>query len=123
MWRMDFDPATRRLCVQLKEHVSTAHLRELADAHTLALEATGGQAFKVFLDLRGLFPLEPDAVVLLGAIKRLASQMRGWAGTAVLADSATVAMQQNRTRICEQTDVGLELVSLSSDQVERFLAS
>lgn len=123
MWRIEFEPDTHRLSIRLTDHISAMQMRELATAHAEALECTGGQPFKVFIDLRGLFPLESDAVAILGAMKRIASDVVGCQGFAVLADSPTVAMQQRRTRVDPDTNPDRELVTLDPDQAKRFLAS
>lgn len=123
MWRIEFDPDAHRLSIRLTDHVSAAQMRELSGAHAEALESTGGEAFKVFIDLRGLFPLESEAVAVLGAMKRIASEMTGCQGFAVLADSPTVAMQQRRTRVDPDTNPDRELITLDPDQAKRFLES
>ena len=119
MWRIEFDPRSAVLSVRLVERVSPSQLRKLAAAHAEALEATAGQPFKVLLDLRGLFPFETDAVGLFAEIKSVAASLDGFRGIAVLADSATVAMQQHRTRV---TAGDREIVSLNEAEVWRFLA-
>ncbi len=121
MWRVEFEPDDRRLSIRLTDHVSATQLRDLAGAHAEALEATGGEPFKVFLDLRGLFPLEGDAVAMLGALKRVAAELPGCRGFAVLADSPTIAMQQRRTRVGPTTDPDRELITLDPEQAKRFL--
>lgn len=123
MWRIELDPDEGRLSLRLTDHVSASQMRELASAHVEALERTGGVPFKVFIDLRGLFPLESDAVAILGAMKRMAAELPGFRGLAILADSPTVAMQQRRTRVGATTDPDRELITLHPDQAKRFLAS
>lgn len=122
MWRIEFDPTEHRLSIRLTDHVSPSQMRDLAEAHAEALEATGGEPFKVFVDLRGLFPLESEAVSTLGALKRIAADLPTCGGLAVLADSPTVAMQQRRTRVDEGTYPDREIITLDPDQVRRFLA-
>lgn len=123
MWRIEVDPDEERLSLRLTDHVSASQMRELANAHVEALEHTGSAPFKVFLDLRGLFPLEADAVAILGAMKRMAAEVPGFRGLAILADSPTVAMQQRRTRVGAGTNPDRELITLHPDQAKRFLAS
>jgi hypothetical protein len=121
VWHVEFDPDTRRLSLRLTAHVSAVQMRQLAEAHARALEHTAGEPFKVFIDLRGLFPLEADAVSVLGAMKRVAAQARGCAGFAILADSATIAMQQQRTRVRAGTDPSHELITMEPADAEAFL--
>ena len=121
MWRIEFDPEQKRLSIRLTDHVSASQMRDLASAHAEALENAGDQPFKVFVDLRGLFPLESDAVAIMGAMKRIASEVSGCRGFAILADSPTVAMQQRRTRVDPATHPDRELITLDPDQAKRFL--
>lgn len=121
MWRIELDPELHRLSIRLTDHVSAAQMRDLAGAHAEALEHAGSESFKVFIDVRGLFPLEADAVAILGAMKRIAADATGFRGFAILADSPTVAMQQRRTRVDPITSPDRELITLDPDQAKRFL--
>lgn len=121
MWRIELDPDQHQLSIRLTDHVSASQMRELATAHTEALEHAGTEPFKVFIDLRGLFPLESDAVAIMGAMKRIAADMPGFRGFAILADSPTVAMQQRRTRVDPTTHPDRELITLDPEQAKRFL--
>jgi len=118
MWRIEYDPEEQALHLRMTDHVSSAQMRDLADSHARALEHTAGEPFKVLMDLRGLFPLESEAVALMGALKRVAASLPGCQGFAVLADSPTVAMQQRRTRVREGEE---ELITLDPEQARRFL--
>lgn len=119
MWKVTFEPDRRLVHLRLTDHVPAAQMRELARAHAQALSATAGQRFRVLADLRGLFPLDADAVTLFTEIKRIAADSRGFAGCAVLADSPTIAMQQHRTR---RTTGSGEVITLDEREVKRFLA-
>lgn len=121
MWRIDFDPDQQLLSIWLKGTVSPLQMREVAEANAKALECTGGGPFKLFLDLRELFPLESEAVTLLGDIKKIAVGVPGCGGLAIVADSPTVAMQQQRTRIREGSVSEHELITLDFDEAKRFL--
>jgi hypothetical protein len=101
VWRVEYAPGGR-LTVRLRDHVSPMQLRDVAEAHARALEATGGEHFKVLLDLRGLFPLEADAVSLLGEIKAIAAELGTCRGLVILVDSPTVALQQRRSRLLDE---------------------
>jgi hypothetical protein len=117
MWLVEFVPASGRLSVRLRDVIAGPELRKVADAQAAALEATGGEVFKVFVDLRGLVPLDDEAVGLLAQIKKVALGVEGCRGVVVLADSPTVAMQQMRTR-----SSGAELVTLDQNEATRALA-
>ncbi len=120
MWKIHFSPNEQRLSIRLMAEVGVDQLHDLANAHARALEATAGQPFKVFIDMRRLFPMEPEAVTLLAEIKRVATSMEACRGMAILADSPTVAMQQHRTR--QKGGPGAtELITLDEDEAMRFL--
>src|SRR5262245_21345689 len=98
MWKVEFEPARKMLTVNLLEEVPVASMRELTRAVVDALDATGGTDFRMFVDLRGMMPLEADAVSLFAEIKRVSSQMPRFRGMMILVDSPTVALQQQRTQ-------------------------
>ncbi len=120
MWRVAYDPGSELLSMQLRGHVGPSEMRELARAHAEALEATGGQPFGVLLDLRGLTPLEDEAVDVLFEMKRIAAALPGFRAMVVLVDSATVGMQQRRTRIEGPTR---EVLTMDAAEATRLLAS
>lgn len=121
MWRIEFDPAARLVSMRLRDHVSTAEIVSMSVAHASALESTGGQPFKVLMDLRGLFPLEAEAVTLIGVLKRVTSDAPGFERLIVLADSPTVALQQRRVRVTQSESAGRELVTLDPEEARRHL--
>lgn len=120
MWHVTYDPDRHLLLLRVHDHVSPTQVRELARAHAEALEATAGEPFRVLVDLRGLFPMEAEAVALFADMKRVAASMDGFQGCAVLTDSPTIAMQQHRTRLEGDTS---EIITLDEAEVRRFLES
>ncbi|MGE0787991.1 MAG: hypothetical protein AB7S26_20115 [Sandaracinaceae bacterium] len=122
MWRIRFDPGDRRLTIWLREIVHGAELRAFSRAHAAALEATGGLPFTVFLDLRGLYPLDTDAAAMVADVKRVAAQLDGYRGRAVLVDSPTIAMQQRNATYDDGGDEH-ELITLDPQQAEEFVAA
>ena len=118
MWKVEHEPTEALLLVCLRGSPSQAELVELAQAHDHGISATGGATFRVLLDLRGLRPLVAELVGHLERIKRTAASVPGCARIAVLVDSATVAMQQNRTRVAGPER---ELVTLDEAEARRFL--
>lgn len=121
MWKIHFSPSERRLSIRLMAEVGREHLLELAAANAHALEATAGQPFKVLVDMRRLFPMEPEAVMILAEIKRVTASVEGFQGMVILAGSPTVAMQQHRTRVGRPVAAGLELITLDENEAARFL--
>ncbi|MFK7989198.1 MAG: hypothetical protein AB8I08_24475 [Sandaracinaceae bacterium] len=121
MWRIEYQPDERRLTLQLSKHVAPPEMRTLGRAHARALEATGGDPFRVLMDLRGLYPLDGESAEILTDMKRVASSLTGYQARAVLVDSATIAMQQ-RNATLEDGDDGSELVTWSPDEAIAHLS-
>src|SRR5687768_16369336 len=97
MWRIEYEPGQRLLTMRVTQEVREAEMRALARSHAQALESTGGQPFTVLADLRGLHPLDVEAVAIFADMQRVAQRLDGYRGRAVLVDSATIAMQQRNT--------------------------
>lgn len=121
MWRIEYDPTAQLLGVRLRGNVSAAELGELGSAHADALSATAGKPFKVFLDARGLFPLETDGIATLETIKRVATELPGCRGIVVLTDSPTVAMQQQRSKGSGSNTDTTDVVTLDPNEARELL--
>jgi hypothetical protein len=80
-------------------------MRGLVRVHAQALAATGGDAFRVLLDLRGLSPLEPDAAAMLAQASRAAAALPGFQERVVLASSLTMLAQQRRAGDVRPSDL------------------
>lgn len=122
MWSIELDPITHLLTLRLLQQVTVPQMRTLARAHAQALASTGGEPFKVLADLRGLTPLDVDAATIFGDVRRTASALSGFLGRAVIADSATVAMQQRRTVMEEGATAKLELITMDEAEARAFLS-
>jgi hypothetical protein len=121
MWHVEYDPNRSILELRLSDQVSMDGLRDAATAHAAALESTGNSAFRMLLDLRGLFPLDADAVAMVGAMKRIASELQGFRGLVVLTDSATVSMQQHHTRLRSGTNPKIEHITMDPNEAKTLL--
>jgi hypothetical protein len=120
MWRVEFDPDEQLLTLRLTHQVSASEMRNLARAHARALAATGGEPFRVLVDLRGLYPLDGPAAEILGDMKRVAAHLDGYLGRAVLVDSPTVAMQQRNTTFEEGGD-DREVITMDERNARAFV--
>ena len=110
MWRIEYDPGERLLTMRLRDHVGLVEMRAL------------NRAGEVFVDLRGLHPLDTPSAELLADMKRVAMALEGYGGRAVLVDSATVAMQQRNTTLEDGGDPR-ELITLEPSEADRWLSS
>jgi hypothetical protein len=120
MWRIDYDPTQRLLTLRLSQEVREVEMRALARSHAQALEATAGHAFRVFVDMRGLHPLDLEGAAIFADMKRVAAKLDGYRGRAVLVDSATVAMQQRNATLEDGGDP-TELITFEADDALRFV--
>lgn len=122
MWRVAYDPDRHLLTVSLRELVNPHDLRDVGAAQAEALSCTAGEPFRALFDVRKLFPLEEESVHLLLTLKRAVADHQGFRGMVVLADSATVAMQQHHTRVRPGTNSDEELITTDPAAATRFLA-
>lgn len=120
MWRIEYDPGQRLLTIWMREMVHGAELRDLSRAHARALEATAREPFSILMDLRGLYPLDPEAATMLADMKRVAAHLDGYRGRAVLVDSPTIAMQQRNATYEDGGDT-TELITLEPEDAQRFI--
>jgi hypothetical protein len=120
MWKVSFSPPEHRLSLRIRGELTLAHTEKLADANSHALEATAGQPFRAFVDLRRVIPMEPTVVSFIAELKRIVATTPGFCGLVVLVDSPTVAMQQHRTRVRGRATPH-ELITLDEDEARRFL--
>jgi hypothetical protein len=97
VWRVDYSPEDALLGIEIRGEAPIEELCDLAEAHARALEATGGAAFAMRLDLRQLFPLGEAELMLLADMKRVAAAQPGCRRIRILASSPTVALQQRHT--------------------------
>lgn len=122
MWRVEYDPIERVMTLLLAKEVRGVEMRGLARAHAQALEATGGQSFRVLADLRGMHPLDAEASAIFSDMKRVAASLPTYRGRAVLVDSPTIAMQQRNATLADGGDP-LELITVDAEQARRFARS
>ncbi len=123
MWKVEFEPDRKRLSLRLAELVNPKDVRDMAVALRNALASTAGHPFRVLLDLRGMMPLEQESIQLLAEAKRACLDSPGCRGLVVLADSATVAMQQHNSRIRSGTGEDREQITREPDQARKLLAA
>lgn len=116
MWRIHFDPEQRLLHAQLLEHLPEQELSEFAASFREALFRANDTAFRLLIDLRGLFPLDAQGISVFARLKQEAASREGFLGIAVLVDSATVAMQQHNSR-CRKD----ELITRDVQAISTFL--
>lgn len=123
MWSIELDPATRVLSLRLVHQVTATQMRALSRAHSQALGAALAETFRVFADLRGLAPLDSEALAVFAEVRRTASTHAGYRGRAVLTDGATVAMQQRRIALEDAASIAAsELITGELAEARTFLA-
>lgn len=83
----------------LEGPVSASEMSDFVQAHNLAIDAFGGAEYRVFCDIRGLFPLSPEAAAEFEKGKAYSAKHANFQGSAVLVASKLVAMQHQRTSV------------------------
>jgi hypothetical protein len=96
-WHVDGTSTPGLLKIRLEGTLSTAEMRAFVDAHNAAIDALKGAEYHVWVDLRKLLPLGPEATELMEVAKRHSVSNPSFRGSAVHVASATVAMQHKRT--------------------------
>jgi hypothetical protein len=91
-------------------------------AHNRAVDGTRGADYKVWVDLRGLETLKPEATEVMGQAKRHSSTHPNFRGSAVLVSRATILLQHQRTSISGGV-IDSELLSDDEEECKRHLAS
>ena len=98
MWRVEHDPETALLEIRARGFVSARDVVQLANAWARAIATAARAECQVLLDLRGLEPMEREAVIAFRTgVKRAALEIPGVDCIVILVDGATVAMQQHHS--------------------------
>lgn len=121
MWCIEYDPALALLTVRVSQSLGSAHVEALRAAHSEALGNTGGAPFGVLHDLRGVAPLDVPTAEAFSAV-RSAEIDAGCIRRAVVASSATIALQQRRVSVETPGPTTMEeLVTLDEGEAVTFL--
>lgn len=96
-WGIDGDSSPGVLCMKLSGSLSTQEMIEFVRAHNLAIDALGEAEYRVFVDLRELLPLSPEAAEIFEEAKSHSAGKLNFRGSAVLVKSSLIAMQHRRT--------------------------
>jgi hypothetical protein len=108
-------------CV-LTGSLQTEDVREFVVAHNAAVDAMGGADYKVWVDLRGMDPLSPEATEVIEQAKIYSSKHPNFRGSAVLVNRATILLQHRRTSVSSGV-IDSELLSDDEEDCKRHLAS
>jgi hypothetical protein len=84
---------------KLAGKLSEDEARAFVEEHNRAIEAFGRRPYRVWVDLKDLSPLSPEAAAEVELAKVYSSHKPNFLGSAVLVSSATVAMQHRRTSV------------------------
>ena len=96
-WKIDAKRKPGVLWMVLEGNFTTDEMAAFVADHNVAVDACGDKDYRVFVDVRKLNPLPPEVTAVMEQCKRYSSQHANFRGSAVLAASATVAMQHRRT--------------------------
>ena len=96
-WDIDGDSSPGVLRMKLSGSVSAEEMAEFVRAHNRTIDALGETEYRVFVDLRELLPLSPDAAHVFEGAKSHSASKQNFRGSAVLVRSSLIAMQHRRT--------------------------
>jgi len=77
--------------------LTVEEMEGFVEAHNRAVDDMQGRDYKVWVDLRDLQPLSPEAAEVMEQAKRHSAKQPNFRGSAVLVSGATVALQHRRT--------------------------
>ena len=98
-WSVDTVSRPGVLKLTLSGQVTLAEMSELVGAHNAAIQGFATHAYRVFCDLRGLWPLSPECTEIFESAKRISSARANFQGSAVLVDARFTEMQHRRTSV------------------------
>ena len=116
------EAAAGLLSLRLWGSVKHAEIEAFVVEHNAAIDGFNGADYRVLCDLRALAPLSPEASSAFERAKAYSAAHRNFRGSAVLVDSAVVALQHERT----STTSGVMSTELITDDVaaaQRHLAA
>jgi len=98
-WHVDTHSEPGVLRLALTGRVDEHEMAAFVAAHDAAIDGMHGADYRVFCDLRGLFPLSPQSAALFEAAKNYSARQPSFRGSAVLVSSSMIALQHQRTSV------------------------
>ena len=122
--KFEVDTTTMRGVIRcvLTGALRTEDVREFVVAHNAAVDAMRGADYKVWVDLRGMEPLSPEATEVMEQAKIHSSKHPNFRGSAVLVNRATILLQHRRTSASSGV-IDSELLSDDEAECKRHLVS
>lgn len=121
-WKIDANKMPGILRMELNGVFSDAEMEEFVAAHNRAVDDRQGKDYKVFLDIREMAPLKPEAATAFEQAKVYSSHHKNFRGSAVWVAKAVVAMQHRRTSVSGGV-ADTEMISESEAELLAHLAS
>jgi hypothetical protein len=121
-WQVDVTTTPGVIRCVLTGAMGIDDVRNFVQAHNRAVDAMAGAKYRVFVDLRGLQPLSPEATEWMERAKRYSSEHPNFQGSAVLVSQATILLQHRRTSVTGGV-IDSELLSDDEEACWRHLAS
>lgn len=121
-WEVDTKAMPGVIRCVLTGVVETSDVKNFVAAHNRAVDSMRGADYKVWVDLRGMEPLSPEATEIMEQAKRYSSRHSNFRGSAVLVSRATIMLQHRRTSVSGGV-IDSELLSDDEAQCQRHLAS
>lgn len=110
------------LWLRLWGSIKPIEMESFLAEHNAAIDAYSGRTYRVLCDLRKLAPLPPQASTAFESAKAYSAAHLNFQGSAVLIDSALVALQHERTSTTAGV-ISSELITDSEEAALNHLAS
>lgn len=98
-WKIDTKRMPGVIRVELSGTFSLADMDTFVSAHNRAIDEQHGKDYKVFVDMREMSPLKPEAASAFERAKVYSASHKNFRGSAVWVAKAVVAMQHRRTSV------------------------
>ena len=113
--------STGLLSLRLWGSVKLAEMESFVAEHNAAIDRFDNADYRVLCDLRGLSPLSPEASAVFERAKTYSAAHANFRGSAVLVDSALVALQHERTSVTSGV-MSTELITDNEAAAQQHLA-
>ncbi len=119
-WTVDTTSTPGVLRFTFRGRLSAHDMETFVIAHNRAVDSLQGRDYRVWVDLREMQPLSPEAAAVMERAKRYSAARPNFRGSAVLVAGATVALQHRRTSATGGV-IDKEFISSDEEECRRFL--
>jgi hypothetical protein len=121
-WQVDTTSSPGIIRCILRGVIDVEQTKAFVAAHNSAVDSMDEANYKVWVDLRELEPLSPEATEVMEQAKRYSSAHSNFRGSAVLVSRATILLQHRRTSVSGGV-IDSEILSDDEEECRRHLAT